>query len=144
MQDIQIDYKQNITRYLLVSWNVNKKSLLKACRNGYNHAYSYSCQEHYILFWEIRKNYIEVSTYSNSWACHWISIHASTCNGLFPPTDSDSDSDSKPYCYIVLCTTFSAGSDSDLDPCMDSFPNGYCTHFRDGSPSQGQISITII
>ena len=60
--------------------------------------------------------------------------------GLFPPTDSDSDS--KPYRYIVLCTTFSTGSD--LDPCMDSFPNGYCTHFRDGSPSQGQISITII
>ena len=27
--------------------------------------------------------------------------------GLFPPTYSDSDSDSKPYCYIVLCRTFS-------------------------------------
>ena len=53
-------------------------------------------------------------------------------NGSFPPMamDSDSDSDSKPYHYIVLCTTFSTGSDSDLDPCMDSFPNGYCTHFR--------------
>ena len=23
------------------------------------------------------------------------------------------------------------------------FPNGYCTHFRDGSPSQGQISVPI-
>ena len=63
-------------------------------------------------------------------------------NGLFPPTetDSDSDLDSKPYSYIVLCTTFSTGSDSDSDPCMDSFLNGYCTHFRDGSPSQGSES----
>ena len=46
-------------------------------------------------------------------------------DGSFPPmvtdSDSDSDSDSKPYCYIVLCTTFSTGTDSDLDPCMDSF-----------------------
>ena len=55
--------------------------------------------------------------------------------GSFPPTetDSDSDSDSKPYRYIVLCTTFSTGTD--LDPCTDSFPNGYCTHFRDPNPS---------
>ena len=34
----------------------------------------------------------------------------SKSDGSFPPTethsDSDSDSDSKPYCYIVLCTTF--------------------------------------
>ena len=65
-------------------------------------------------------------------------------NGSFPPTetdsDSDSDSDSKPYHYIVLCTTFSTGWDSDLDPCTDSVPNGYCTHFRDRSPSQGSES----
>ena len=68
-------------------------------------------------------------------------------NGLFPPTDSDSDSysdsDSKPYRYIVLWTTFSTGSDSDSDPCIDSFLNGYCSHFRDGSPSEGQFSIPI-
>ena len=66
-------------------------------------------------------------------------------NGLFPPmdSDSDSDSDSKPDGYIVLCRTFSTGLDLDLDPCMESFPNGYCTHFRDGSLSQGQISIPI-
>ena len=57
--------------------------------------------------------------------------------------DSDSDSDSKPYCNIVLCTFFSTGADSDLDPCTDSFLNGYFTHFRGGSPSQGQISIPI-
>ena len=58
-------------------------------------------------------------------------------NGSFPPTetDSDLDSDSKSYRYIVLCATFSTGSDSHLDPCMESFPNGYCTHFRDGSLS---------
>ena len=67
------------------------------------------------------------------------------CNGSFPPTkmDSDSDSDSKPYRYIVLCTTFSTGSDSDSDPCTDSFPNGYCTHFKNGSPSQGSESESI-
>ena len=62
-------------------------------------------------------------------------------NGSFPPTetdsDLDSDLDSKPYHYIVLYTTFSTGTDSDSDPCTDSFLNGYCTHFRDGSPSQG-------
>ena len=72
------------------------------------------------------------------------SLHASS-NGSFPPTemDSDSDSDSKPYRYIVLCTTFSTASDSDSDPCTDSFPNGYCTHFRDGSPSQGSESVSV-
>ena len=36
---------------------------------------------------------------------------------------------------------FSTGSDS--DPCMESFPNSYCTHFRDRSPFQGQISVPI-
>ena len=62
--------------------------------------------------------------------------------GSFPPmeTDSDSDSDYKPYRYIVLCTTFSAGSDWDSDPHRNSLPNGHCTHFRDGSPSQGSES----
>ena len=65
------------------------------------------------------------------------------CYGSFPPTetDSDSDSDSKPNHYIVLCTTFSTGLD--LDPCTDGFPNGYCTHFRDGSPSQGSESESV-
>ena len=63
--------------------------------------------------------------------------------GTFPPTETDSDSDSNPYCYIVLCTTFSTGSDLDSDPCMESFPNGYCTDFRDGSPSQGSESKSV-
>ena len=63
--------------------------------------------------------------------------------GLFPPMDSDSDSDSKRYRYTVLCTTFSTGSDLDSDPWTDSFLNGYCIHFRDGSLSQGQISVPI-
>ena len=56
-------------------------------------------------------------------------------------SDSDSDSDSKPYRYIVL--TFPTGMDLDSDPCMDGFPNGYCTHFRDGSPSQGSESESV-
>ena len=56
-------------------------------------------------------------------------------------SDSDSDLDSKPYHYILLCTTFPTGSH--LDPCTDSFPNGYCTHFRDGSLSQGFESKSI-
>ena len=63
--------------------------------------------------------------------------------GPFPPTEMDSDSDSKTYRYIVLCTTFSTGTDSDLDPCTESFPIGYCTHFRDRSPSQGSESESV-
>ena len=69
-------------------------------------------------------------------------------NGLFtlpdPDSDSDLDSDSNANGYIVLCRSFHTGSDSDLDPYLDGFPNGYCTHFRDRSPSQGQISIPIL
>ena len=56
------------------------------------------------------------------------------CYGLFtlpdPDSDSDSDSDSKPYGYIVFFRTFHIGSDLDPDPCLDGFPNGYCTHFN--------------
>ena len=53
-------------------------------------------------------------------------------NGLFLPTDSDS----KPYRYIVLCTTFSTGPNSDSDPCMVTVPilgTDLCP--RDRSPS---------
>ena len=61
-----------------------------------------------------------------------VSHSHSDCHGSFPPTETDSDLDLdldfKPYHYIVLCTTFSTGLDSDSDPCMDSFSNGYCTH----------------
>ena len=48
--------------------------------------------------------------------------------------------DSKPDRYIVLCTTFSTGTEMETETEMETFPDGYCTHFRDGSPSQGQIS----
>ena len=64
-------------------------------------------------------------------------------NGLFTLLDPDSDSDSKPDGYIVLCRSFHIGLDPDLDPYLDGFPNGYCTHFRDRCPSQFYyISIT--
>ena len=62
-------------------------------------------------------------------------------NGLF--TLPDSDSDSKPYGYIVLCRSFHIGSYPHLDPCTESFPNCYCTHFRDRYLSWGQISVPI-
>ena len=61
------------------------------------------------------------------------------CNGLFPPTETEMETDSFPNGYIVLCRTFSTGSDPDTDPCMETFPDGYCTHFRDGSPSQTSL-----
>ena len=51
-------------------------------------------------------------------------------------TEMEMEMDSKPDGYIVLCTTFSTNSDADMDPCTETFPDGYCTHFRDGSPSQ--------
>ena len=65
-------------------------------------------------------------------------------NGLFTLPDPDWDSDSKPDWYFVLCRSFYTGSDLDQDPYLDGFPNGYCTQFRDGSPSQGQISTPIL
>ena len=67
------------------------------------------------------------------------SLHASS-NGSFPPTETDSDS--KPYRYIVLCTTFSTGLDSDSDLCtqivsqMVTVPIlGMDLHPRDPNPS---------
>ena len=63
-------------------------------------------------------------------------------NGLFPPTETETEMDpcteSFPDRYIVLCTTFSTGRQ------METFLDGYCTHFRDASPSQGQNSIPIL
>ena len=53
------------------------------------------------------------------------------------------DSDSKTYGYIVLCRTCFHCTDSDLIQIQIPFPNGYCTHFTDGFPSQGQISVPI-
>ena len=63
-------------------------------------------------------------------------------NHLFTWPGWDSDWDSKPGVYIVLCRSFHIGSNP--DPYSDGFPNGYCTHFRDRSPSQGQISIPLL
>ena len=42
-----------------------------------------------------------------------------------------------PIVTLYYAQLFPTGSDLDLDPRMDSFLNGYCMHFRDGSPSQG-------
>ena len=64
-------------------------------------------------------------------------------DSLFTLPDSHSDSDSKPDGYIALCKNIHIGSDLDLDPCTESFPNHYCTHFRDRYLSWGQMSIPI-
>ena len=64
------------------------------------------------------------------------------CNGLFPPMETETDpcTESFPDHYIVLCRTFSTGTETETE----TFPGHYCTHFRDGSPSQGQISVPIL
>ena len=68
--------------------------------------------------------------------------------GSFPPTEMETEMDpcteSFPEPYIVLCRTFSTGTEMEMDPCMETFPDCYCTHFRDGSLSQGQISVPIL
>ena len=50
--------------------------------------------------------------------------------------DSESDSDSKPYHYIVLCRSFSTAWTQTHTQILIPFPNGYCTHFREGYLSQ--------
>ena len=62
--------------------------------------------------------------------------------GLFPPTETETDpcTESFPDRYIVLCRTFSTGTEIETE----TFPDSYCTHFRDRSPSQGQISVAIL
>ena len=52
--------------------------------------------------------------------------------GLFPPMDSESDSDSKPYHYIALCRSSSTAWTQTHTQIRIPFPNGYCTHFREG------------
>ena len=90
----------------------------------------------------VNKEYIlrtfpsHIDNNSSNSASKWL------CYGLFPLPETDSDS--KPYCYIVLCRKYSTGLDSDSDPYLDGLTNAYCTHFRDRSLSQGQISITIL
>ena len=54
------------------------------------------------------------------------------------------DMDSKPDGHIVLCRSFHNGLDPDLDNYSDGFLNSYCTHFKDGSPFYGQISVPIL
>ena len=85
----------------------------------------------------IRQNYVLGGDYSFIHS----NIFKTQCNGN---SDSDSDSDFNSNGYIVLCRSFHTGSDSNLDSYLDGFPNGYCTHFRDRSPSRGQISIPIL
>ena len=63
-----------------------------------------------------------------------MTLASSNHHGIFPLPDSDSDSFLDGY--IVLCRSFSTGLDLDSDPYSDGFLNGYCTHFRDRSPSQ--------
>ena len=75
-----------------------------------------------------------------SWQCH--------PNGLFPPTETETETDpcteSFPDRYIVLCRTFSTGTEMETEMETEIFPDGYCTHFRDGSPSQGHISVPVL
>ena len=52
--------------------------------------------------------------------------------------------ESFPDCYIVLCRTFSTGTEMEMETEIETFPDCYCTHFRDGSLSQGQISVPIL
>ena len=68
--------------------------------------------------------------------------------GLFPPTEMEMETDpcmeNFPDRYIVLCRTFSTGTEMETEMETETFPDGYCTHFRDGSLSQGQILIPIL
>ena len=88
----------------------------------------------------------------------WVGVVVGLCSnivndisngyGLFPPTETETEMDpcteSFPDRYIVLCRTFSAGMETETEMETETFPDGYCTHFRDRSPSQGQISVPIL
>ena len=81
----------------------------------------------------------------------FIFFHA---NGLFPPTETETETETEmdpctetfPDHYIVLWRTFSTGMEmeKETETETETFPDGYCTHFRDRSPSQGQISVPIL
>ena len=67
-------------------------------------------------------------------------------NDLFPLPDSDSDSDSdfpNPVATLYYAEHVPNGQTWTRIWIWIPFPNGYYTHFRDGSPFQGQISIPI-
>ena len=48
-----------------------------------------------------------------------------------------------PIDTLYYAQTFSTGTEMEMETETETFPDGYCTHFRDGSPSQGQISVPI-
>ena len=56
----------------------------------------------------------------------------------------DPCTESFPDRYIVLCRTFSTGIEMETETEMETFPDGYCTHFRGRSLSQGLISVPIL
>ena len=60
--------------------------------------------------------------------------------------ETDPCTESFPDHYIVLRRTFSTGTETETETEMETetFPDSYCTHFRDRSLSQGQISIPIL
>ena len=76
-----------------------------------------------------------------------LALNVCKSNCLIPLPDSDLDLDldldSKPYGYTLLCRACFDCTDSYLIQIQIPFPNGYCTHFWDGSPSQGQNSVPI-
>ena len=61
-------------------------------------------------------------------------------------TETDPCTEGIPDHYIVLCRTFSTGmeTETETETETESFPDHYCTHFRDGSLPQGQISVLIL
>ena len=56
--------------------------------------------------------------------------------------------ESFPDHYIVLCRIFSTGMETEteieMETEMETFPDHYCTHFMEGSSSQGQVSVPIL
>ena len=78
---------------------------------------------------------------------NYFSLHLHACkfrpsvknsNGSFPPMETETDPCMESFtgCYIVLCRTFSTGTEMETDPCMETFPDHYHIHFRDRSLSQ--------
>ena len=51
----------------------------------------------------------------------------------------DPCTESFPDRYILLCRTFSTGTEMETETETETFPDGYCTHFRDRSPSPSPL-----